>query len=150
MVASMVKLLIKRVGSIVVPVPKYQTAGAVGLDLHAAIERPILLLCGDRTEIPTGLAFAIPAGYEGQVRARSSVARNCGVTLTNGIGTIDPDYRGELRVLLINHGYDVFSVEPMQRIAQLVICPVLKVEPELVDELDATERGSGGFGSTGA
>lgn len=139
----------KHVGPIRVPVPRYQTTGAVGMDLHAALQEPVQLGPGERCAVSTGLAFAVPAGFEGQVRARSSTARHFGVTTTNGVGTIDPDYRGELEVLLINLGKEVFVIKPLQRIAQLVICPVFQVEPVPVEDLGETERGSGGFGSTG-
>lgn len=145
----MVKLLVKRVGPVEVPLPRYQTKGAVGMDLHAALLESVVLAPGERRALPTGLAFAIPEGYEGQVRARSSTARHHGVTMANGVGTIDPDFRGELEVLVINLGQEFFQVKPLQRIAQFVISPVIQVEPEVVLDLEETERGAGGFGSTG-
>ena len=146
---SVVKLALRRVGRIEVPLPAYQTSGAAGLDLCAAIAEPSLLAPGERQLIPTGLALAIPDGYEGQVRPRSGLAHRFGITIVNSPGTIDPDFRGELGVVLLNTGREPFRIEPLARIAQLVICPVLRVELELVSELPATERGSGGYGSTG-
>ncbi|AKT40006.1 dUTP diphosphatase [Chondromyces crocatus] len=144
-----VKIPYMRVGAVEVPVPAYQSAGAVGLDLCAAIEAPITLSPGERRLVPTGYAVAIPRGYEGQVRPRSGLALKHGVTVLNAPGTIDPDYRGELKVLLINHGEAPFSVARGERIAQLVICPVGIADLVAVDTLDATARGGGGYGSTG-
>lgn len=146
---SSLKLPVRRVGAVEVPLPAYQTSGAVGLDLCAAIAQPILLGAGERKLVPTGLALAIPEGYEGQVRPRSGLAHRFGITIVNSPGTIDPDFRGELGVVLLNTGREPFRIEPLARIAQLVICPVLRVELELVSELPKTERGSGGYGSTG-
>lgn len=146
---SVVKLPLCRVGRIEVPLPAYQTSGAVGLDLCAAIAEPIVLDPGERQLVPTGLALAIPGGYEGQVRPRSGLAHRFGITIVNSPGTIDPDFRGELGVVLLNTGREPFRIEPLARIAQLVICPVLRVELELCTELPQTERGSGGYGSTG-
>jgi dUTP pyrophosphatase len=125
------------------------TSAAAGLDLAAALEAPVTLAPGDRASIPTGLAVAIPAGFEGQVRPRSGLARNRGITLANSLGTIDADYRGEVSILLINHGREPYTVEPGERIAQLVIAPVVQAELVELDELPPTERGEGGFGSTG-
>lgn len=130
-------------------VPRYMTAGAAGLDLCAALDAPITIEPGARAAVTTGLAMAIPVGFEGQVRPRSGLARNHGITLVNSPGTVDADYRGEISVLLINHGREAFTVEHGHRIAQLVIAPVVQAELEEVDQLDATERGAGGFGSTG-
>ncbi|HEY6557516.1 MAG TPA: dUTP diphosphatase [Polyangiaceae bacterium] len=146
---SGLKLPVRRVGSIEVPLPAYQTSGAVGLDLCAAIAEPCVLDPGERRLVPTGLALAIPEGYEGQVRPRSGLAHRFGITIVNSPGTIDPDFRGELGVVLLNTGREPFVIEPLARIAQLVICPVLRVELELCTELPQTERGSGGYGSTG-
>ncbi len=125
------------------------TAGAAGLDLCAAIDQPITLPPGGAAAIGTGLAMAIPAGYEGQVRPRSGLAMKSQVTLTNAPGTIDSDFTGECRVLLINHGREPFTVVSGDRIAQLVIAPVIQAELVEVESLDETERGAGGFGSTG-
>jgi dUTP pyrophosphatase len=143
------RLRVKRVGPVKVPLPSYQTPESAGLDLSAALEEPVTLMPGDRRLIPTGLALAIPAGYEGQVRPRSGLALRAGVGIVNSPGTIDADFRGEIGIVLINHGREPFVVEPLARIAQLVILPVLRVGIDVVDELDRTERGEGGYGSTG-
>jgi dUTP pyrophosphatase len=130
-------------------VPRYMTAHAAGLDLSAALDAPIELAPGKRAAIPTGLAIKLPEGYEAQVRPRSGLAREHGVTLVNSPGTIDADYTGPVVVLVINHGDRPVRIEAGQRIAQLVIAPVVQVALSEVDELPATERGAGGFGSTG-
>ena len=130
-------------------VPRYMTARAAGLDLNAALERPIDIAPGQRAAIPTGLALKLPDGYEAQVRPRSGLARDHGVTLVNSPGTIDSDYTGEVVVLVINHGDRAVRIEPGDRIAQLVVAPVVQAELVEVSELPATARGSGGFGSTG-
>ena len=130
--------------------PGYATAGSAGLDLCAAIEEPITLASGERLRMPTGIVVAIDEGFEGQVRARSGLADRAGIGLTISIGTIDSDYRGEVQVLLINHGKTSYTFEPGERIAQLVIAPVTKVQLVEVQDLGAgTVRGEGGFGSTG-
>ncbi|KRP86813.1 deoxyuridine 5'-triphosphate nucleotidohydrolase [Bradyrhizobium pachyrhizi] len=131
--------------------PIYQTADAAGLDLLAAVPQsaPLLLLPGRYEMVPTGLTIALPPGYEAQVRPRSGLAAKYGVTVLNSPGTIDADYRGEINVLLINHGHEVFSIRRGERIAQMVIAPVTRAELVQVDVLSATGRGSGGFGSTG-
>jgi dUTP pyrophosphatase len=130
--------------------PAYATSGSVGLDLCAAIAQPITIAPNHRMRVPTGIIIAVPEGYEAQVRARSGLADKAGISLTNGIGTIDSDYRGEVQVLVINHGEKDYTFQPGERIAQLVLMPVPKVAVEEVDDLGvATERGSGGFGSTG-
>ncbi len=143
------KVRVKRVGDVEVPLPAYQTAHAAGLDLCAAVSDAITLAPGARRLIPTGLALAIPPGFEGQVRPRSGLALRAGISIVNAPGTIDADFRGELGIVLINHGAEPFVVEPLARIAQLVIAPVVRAELELVDNLDETARGSGGYGSTG-
>ena len=130
-------------------VPRYMTAGAAGLDLSAALDAPIEIAVGSRVAIPTGLAIKLPEGHEGQIRPRSGLAREHGVTLVNAPGTIDADYTGPLIVLLINHGDRPVRIESGQRIAQLVIAPVVQAELAEVDELPSTARGAGGFGSTG-
>ncbi len=130
--------------------PRYMTAGAAGMDLHAAMDAPVSLAPGERASIGTGLAMAIPAGYEGQVRPRSGLAATHGVTVVNAPGTIDADYRGEVRVLLVNLGQSSVTLAPGQRIAQLVIAPVVQARPVEVESLPPSERGAGGFGSTGA
>ncbi|HEX8111071.1 MAG TPA: dUTP diphosphatase [Kofleriaceae bacterium] len=130
-------------------VPRYMTAHAAGLDLSAALDQPLEIAAGQRAAIPTGLAIKLPDGYEAQVRPRSGLARDHGVTLVNSPGTIDCDYTGELVVLVINHGDRAVRIEPGQRIAQLVVAPVVQAELVEVSELPATARGAGGFGSTG-
>jgi dUTP pyrophosphatase len=137
------------VGSVEVPLPAYQTAGSAGLDLCAALEATVTLLAGQRRLIPTGIALAIPPGYEAQVRPRSSLALRDGLTVLNTPGTIDSDFRGQIGIVLVNLGQEPVRIEPLQRIAQLVIAPVSRAELVLVDRLDETERGSGGYGSTG-
>src|SRR5579884_1989651 len=129
--------------------PRYMSDGAAGLDLASAAAEPLVIAPGGRAAVPTGLAFEIPPGYEGQVRGRSGLARKHGIGLPNAPGTIDADYRGEVLVLLINWGSDPFVVNPGDRIAQLVIAPVAVAELEEVADLSATARGSGGFGHTG-
>jgi len=142
-------LRVQKVGPVDVPLPAYQTERAAGLDLSAAIGAPIAIEPGARQLVPTGLAFAIPDGYEGQVRPRSGLALKHGISIVNSPGTIDADYRGMVQVLLINLGQEPFLAEPLSRIAQLVICPVVQAELELVSALDQTTRGAGGYGSTG-
>jgi dUTP pyrophosphatase len=133
------------------PLPEYQSAQAAGLDLLAAVpaEKPVLLAPGARAAIPTGLAIALPPGTEGQVRPRSGLAAKNGVTVLNSPGTIDADYRGEVGVILINHGQEAFTVTRGMRIAQLIVAPVTQAKLNVVESLDDTARGSGGFGSTG-
>jgi dUTP pyrophosphatase len=129
--------------------PRYMSAGAAGMDLASAAGEAVRVEPRARVAVPTGLAFAIPAGYEGQVRPRSGLARKQGVTVINAPGTIDSDYRGEVVVLLVNLGDKVHIIEPGDRIAQLVIAPVTSAELEEASELDRTDRGAGGFGHTG-
>ncbi len=130
--------------------PRYMSAAAAGADLSAAIDAPLVLAPGDRRAVDTGLAMAIAEGYEGQVRPRSGLAIKQGLTVVNAPGTIDSDYRGEVKVLLINLGTEPVTIEPGQRIAQLIIAPVVQADFQAVTELSETVRGSGGFGSTGA
>jgi len=130
-------------------VPRYMTAGAAGMDLVAAIDAPVELAPQARAAVGTGLAMAIPPGWEGQVRPRSGLAREHGVTVVNAPGTIDCDYRGECMVLLVNLGQQTMRIEAGQRIAQLVIAPVVQAEVAVVETLPETARGAGGFGSTG-
>jgi dUTP pyrophosphatase len=143
------KLRVARTGPVSVPLPEYQTAGSAGLDLCAALESPVVIPPGERRFVPTGLRMAIPAGYEGQVRPRSGLALRHGISIVNSPGTIDADYRGEIGIVLINHGEIPFEVAPLARIAQLVLAPVLRAEVVPVSTLDETERGEGGYGSTG-
>jgi dUTP pyrophosphatase len=131
--------------------PEYQTPLSAGMDLLAALapDETVFLPMGERALIPTGLCMEIPAGYEGQVRPRSGLALNYGITVLNSPGTIDADYRGEVKVLLVNLGLDTFAVERGTRIAQLVIQQVARASFEMVAELEETMRGASGFGSTG-
>jgi dUTP pyrophosphatase len=131
------------------PLPSYETSGSAGMDLPAAIKETIVLQSLERTAIPTGLQIAISDGFEGQVRPRSGLAFRYGLTVTNAPGTIDSDYRGELKVLLVNLGSDPITIERGMRIAQLVIAPVVQASVSEVATLDETDRGAGGFGSTG-
>ncbi|SFT77898.1 deoxyuridine 5'-triphosphate nucleotidohydrolase [Pseudovibrio denitrificans] len=129
--------------------PAYQSAEAAGLDLQAANEEAITLQSGQRAMVPTGLSIALPSGHEGQVRPRSGLAAKHGVTVLNTPGTVDADYRGEVKVILINLGEEAFVIERGMRIAQMVVAPVTQVQIEEVKELETTERGAGGFGSSG-
>ena len=133
------------------PLPAYETAQAAGMDLRAAVpqDAPLVLRPGERHPVPTGLAFALPEGFEGQVRPRSGLAFKSGITCLNSPGTIDADYRGEVKVILINHGPEDFIIRRGDRIAQLVIAPVVQAQWVEVESLDDTARGAGGFGSTG-
>jgi len=129
--------------------PAYETAGSAGADIQAAVEAPLTLRPGERGLIPAGFAMALPVGFEAQVRPRSGLAVKNGLTVLNAPGTIDSDYRGEVKVPLINLGAEPFVIERGMRIAQMVIAPVVQGDFAEVDELDETERGAGGFGSTG-
>lgn len=131
------------------PLPGYETEAAAGMDIRAALTEPLVLKKGERTLIPTGLQMAIPVGFEAQIRPRSGLAIRNGITMLNSPGTIDADYRGEVKVIAINHGSEDFIVNHGDRIAQMVIAPVTQFPVIEVDELDDTERGEGGFGSTG-
>lgn len=132
-----------------IPLPKQMSTHAAGLDVCAVIDAPIVMAPGARALVPCGFAIAVPPGYEAQVRPRSGLAAKHGITLLNSPGTIDADYRGEVKVLLVNHGHEPFEVKAGERIAQLVIAAVPAVRLEVVTQLVATDRGSGGFGSTG-
>ena len=131
------------------PLPSYATEGAAGMDLRAALAEPMLLQPGSRSLIPTGIAIAVPAGFEAQVRPRSGLAIKHGITMLNSPGTIDSDYRGEIKVIAINHGSEPFKVEHGERIAQLILAPVARAEWSQVESLDSTSRSDGGFGHTG-
>lgn len=131
------------------PLPTHATAGSAGLDLRAALDEPVTLEPLDRALIPTGLYFAIPAGYEVQIRPRSGLAIKHGITVLNTPGTIDSDYRGEIRVALINLSREPFTIEPGERICQMVLARYEQVEWIETDQLDDTDRGEGGFGHTG-
>jgi dUTP pyrophosphatase len=134
------------------PLPSYQSETAAGLDIMAAVpaDAPLTIAPGRFVAVPTGISIALPPGTEAQVRPRSGLARNHGVTVLNAPGTIDSDYRGEVQVLLINHGHENFKVTRGMRIAQLVIADVVRIRLNEQDKLDQTKRGSGGFGSTGS
>ena len=129
--------------------PKYETTFASGFDVRAQIDSPMAVAPGASVMVPTGLSFEIPVGYEIQVRPRSGLAAKKSVTVLNTPGTIDADYRGEVKVILINLGREPFVIQDQDRIAQCVLCPVLQAHMELVSELSDTQRGAGGFGSTG-
>ena len=144
-----VEIAAMRVAEGHVPTPVYQSLEAAGLDLPAAVDEDIVIAPGKRALIPTGWAFAIPPGFEGQVRPRSGLALRHGVTVLNTPGTIDADYRGEVKVVLANFGDVPYTVRRGDRIAQLVIAPVARAALSIVTSLDATERGAGGYGSTG-
>ena len=131
------------------PLPAYATAGAAGLDLPAAVADDLVLAPGERALVPTGIAIALPEGYEAQIRPRSGLALRHGITQLNTPGTVDADYRGEIGVILINHGADPFTVRRGMRIAQLVVAPVARVAWRPVETLPETARGHAGFGSTG-
>ena len=131
------------------PLPAYHTEDSSGLDLHAAVKEPILIQPGGIKIIPTGLKLSIPSGYEAQVRPRSGLAKDYGITVLNTPGTVDADYRGEVQVILINLGKQDFQINSGDRIAQLVFNQVIKAEFGLVEELDETKRKNGGFGHTG-
>jgi dUTP pyrophosphatase len=132
-----------------VPLPAYQTPGSAGLDLCAALLEAVRLGPGERRLIPTGLVFEIPEGHEGQVRPRSGLALKHGISVVNSPGTIDSDFRGEVGIVLINHGAEPYVIEPLSRIAQIVITRVEQVEIEEAESLTETSRGAGGYGSTG-
>jgi len=131
------------------PLPKFETALAAGADLRAALDAEMVLSPGERALVPTGFAMALPAGYEAQIRPRSGLAYKHGITCLNTPGTIDADYRGEVKVLLINHGQEPFTITRGERIAQMIIAPITQPNFRRVETLDDTARGEGGFGSTG-
>ena len=142
-------VLIKKLNANSFELPKYQTEGSVGIDLSASIIDDILIRPNDRELIPTGVAISLPQNIEGQVRPRSGLALKYGITVLNSPGTIDSDYRGEIKVILINHGKEGFLIQNNDRIAQLVFNEVVKVSLKEVDNLDQTSRDEKGFGSTG-
>ena len=129
--------------------PKYQTEGSAGLDLSAACHEDIVIPCGERRLVPTGICISLPADYEAQIRPRSGLALKNGITLPNSPGTIDSDYRGEIQVILMNLGQEPFTVKRGTRIAQMVIAPVVKASLQIADNLSDTVRAAGGFGHTG-
>ena len=144
----MTKILIKRLSK-EVSLPKYETSGSSGMDLAANIDANINIDPGKTAIIPTGLALSIPKGFEVQIRPRSGLAAKQKISVLNTPGTIDADYRGEIKVILINLGPEPFKVEKGLRIAQMVVCPIVQAQLKEVDDLSETERGKGGFGSTG-
>ena len=145
----MSKVNVKCVASKGAVIPEYKTVGAAGADLYALVDSPITLAPGKTAMVPTGLFFEIPEGYEIQVRPRSGLAAKNGVTVLNTPGTIDSDYRGEIKIILINLGDKDFVINSGARVAQMVIAPLIQASFSIVDELSDTTRGSGGFGSTG-
>lgn len=145
----MEKVVVKVVREGNVLLPKYETSGSAGMDVRANIEEPIILRSLERVLVPTGLKIAIPEGYEVQVRPRSGLAIKHGITLLNTPGTIDSDYRGELKIIMVNLSKDEYTINPQERIGQLVLNKVAQMELVEVDSLDETERGAGGFGHTG-
>ena len=144
----MVKLLVKKLQKHII-LPEYKTDGSSGMDLVANLEQVVKILPGEKKIIPTGISVAIPQQYEIQIRPRSGLAAKNGISVLNTPGTIDSDYRGEIKVILINLGKNVFEIKKNDRIAQMIICPIVKAELEEVENLPATVRGEGGFGSTG-
>ena len=144
----MTKILIKKLSKTAI-IPKYETKGASGLDISANINEDLTLATNESILVPTGIAVSIPQGFEIQIRPRSGLAAKKGISVLNTPGTIDADYRGEIKVILINHGNEPFIIRNGDRIAQMVVCPIVQAKFEQVDELSDTERGSGGFGSTG-
>ena len=144
----MTKIQIKKFSSSVLT-PKYETLGSSGMDIAAHINENIIINPGEKALVPTGFSMAIPRGYEVQIRPRSGLAAKKNITVLNTPGTIDADYRGEIKVILINLGKEKFIIENKERIAQMVVCPVVQANLEEVKELSDTVRGSGGFGSTG-
>ena len=145
----MTKIQIKKLSSSV-SIPKYETSGSSGMDVAAHIENNIVIDPGEKALVSTGFSVAIPKGYEIQIRPRSGLAAKKNITVLNTPGTIDADYRGEIKVILINLGKEKFVIENGERIAQMVVCPVVQANLEEVKELSGTKRGSDGFGSTGA
>jgi dUTP pyrophosphatase len=147
-----VRIQIKRLrpSSKALPLPEYMTAGAAGMDLYADIAAPLFITPSQRVLIPTGIAIALPLGFEAQIRPRSGLALKQGITLVNSPGTIDSDYRGEIQIITINLGSDPVAIEPGQRIAQMVVQRVARAEWQEVEELPSSERQEGGFGHTDA
>ncbi len=143
----MVKLLIKKLQKNII-LPEYKTDGSSGMDLMANVEQTVKILPGEKKIISTGIIVAIPEQYEIQIRPRSGLAAKNGISVLNTPGTIDSDYRGEIKVILINLGKDIFEINKNDRIAQMIVCPIIKVELKEVESLPETVRGEGGFGST--
>jgi dUTP pyrophosphatase len=148
--AGKVKLRFKKLEHFRGELPSYATAGASGLDVRACLDQAVTIAPGERALIPTGLSVEIPYGYEVQVRPRSGLAISKGLGLVNSPGTVDADYRGEVKVIVINLGQEAITLNDQERIAQLVVCPVIQAQVEDASDLSETERGAGGFGSTGS
>lgn len=144
-----ISISVKRLRPDGLPLPQYETPGAAGMDLRASLEGEVIVEVGARISVPTGIAFEIPPGYEGQVRPRSGLAIRQGLTVLNAPGTIDSDYRGEVKVLLVNLGQQSVTLRHGDRIAQVVFAPVVQAELVEVTELNSSNRGAGGFGHTG-
>ena len=144
----MTKILIKKLSEEAI-IPKYETDGSSGMDICANIKKEIKIQSGDKAIIPSGFSLSIPKGFEVQIRPRSGLAAKKGISVLNSPGTIDADYRGEIKIILINLSKEEFTVEKNMRIAQMVVAPIIQVNLEEVEELPKTSRGSGGFGSTG-
>jgi len=144
-----IKVYVKTIEYQGIPLPKYMTPGSAGLDLYACIAESMKVEPGSTVLVPTGLALEIPQGFEAQIRPRSGLALKWGITLLNSPGTIDSDYRGEIKIIMINHGRETFIINRGDRIAQMVFCPVAAASMEVVDELTLSNRGKGGFGHTG-
>jgi dUTP pyrophosphatase len=143
------EVIVKLVAEEGAAVPEYKTEGSAGADLRAFLRRALTLAPGERAAVPTGIRIELPPGYEAQVRPRSGLALKNGITCLNSPGTIDSDYRGEIKVILINLGREIATIESGDRIAQLLVAPVARALFRAVESLEETERGSGGFGSTG-
>ena len=144
----MIKILIRKLDT-KIPLPKYETDGSSGMDLSAYLQNDLIIAPNEKKMVPTGLMASVPKGYEIQIRPRSGLAAKNSITVLNTPGTIDSDYRGEIKVILFNHGKENFKIENNMRIAQMVVCPVTLAEVNEVENLDETQRGKGGFGSTG-
>lgn len=145
----MIKMKIRKLANFKGELPKYQSAGASGFDVRAQMDTPMTLKPGERALVPTGLSLEVPVGYEIQARPRSGWALKQGMTLLNTPGTIDADYRGEVKIIVVNLGQEPVTIQDQERVAQLVVAPIFQVQMEIVEELSETERGVGGFGSTG-
>lgn len=144
-----IKLKVMKLSHYKGELPAYQSSLASGFDVRAQLENPVMLKPGERVLLPTGLSFEIPPGFEIQARPRSGLAAKHGISIVNTPGTIDADYRGEVKIILINMGLETFEIKDQERIAQLVLAPVVQAQFEMVGELSETQRGAGGFGSTG-
>ncbi len=144
-----ITLKVKRIKNSDLPLPAYETEGSAGMDIRASLDEDVILEPGDIKLIPTGISISIPMGYEGQIRPRSGLALKHGIGMVNSPGTIDSDYRGEVRIIMINHGKKSFTVKHGDRIAQMIIARLCNAVIEEVSELDSTKRGQGGFGHSG-